>query len=87
MSGTVNAVSGEYVRNIRIFISSPGDMSAERDLVVKICENIELDLGRIQKFRIDAMRWETHAHSAIADRSQAAITEQLGEYDIYTRSP
>lgn|GEM_PF-3604734 len=83
MSGTVNAVSGEYVRNIRIFISSPGDMSAERDLVVKICENIELDLGRIQKFRIDAMRWETHAHSAIVDRSQAAITEQLGEYDIY----
>ncbi|WP_342071596.1 DUF4062 domain-containing protein [Yoonia algicola] len=72
-----------HVRNVRVFISSPGDMVLERDLVVKICQDIEQDLGNILGFRIDPIRWETHANSAVAERSQEAITKQIGRYDIY----
>jgi len=71
------------VKQVRVFISSPGDMSRERELVVDICEQISNDLGSIKGFVVDPVRWETHTVSARAERSQLAITDQLGNYDVY----
>ena len=71
------------LRNIEIFVSSPGDLSEERDLVVEICEEINRDVGRLKNFRLEAVRWETHAVSGVAERSQEVINEQIGKYDIY----
>ncbi|MEO1364595.1 MAG: DUF4062 domain-containing protein, partial [Pseudomonadota bacterium] len=71
------------VFRIRVFVSSPGDLTAERDLVVSICEELTLDLGSLHGFVIEPIRWETHTHSSVGRRSQAVISSQLPQYDIY----
>ena len=58
-------------------------MARERDLVVAVCDQISIDLGSKNGFVIDPVRWESHTVSARSERSQLAITEQLGDYDIY----
>lgn len=73
----------KYIREVRVFISSPGDLEQERELVTEICNQITQDLGQIKGFRVDPIRWETHANSSRSERSQLAITEQVGEFDIY----
>ena len=66
-----------------VFISSPGDLSLERDLVTEICNQLTSDLGSIHGFALDPVRWETHTHSAVGERSQSVISSQIGDYDIY----
>lgn len=78
----MNVASG-YIRNLRVFVSSPGDLQSERDIVTRVCEEITLDLGSIRKFRLEPVKWETHVHSGIADRSQQVILDGIGDYDIY----
>ncbi len=73
----------DSIRNIRVFISSPGDLQKEREIVTEICNQITQDLGQIKGFRVDPVKWETHSISARAERSQAAISAQVGSYDIY----
>ncbi|WP_138058584.1 DUF4062 domain-containing protein [Sulfitobacter geojensis] len=71
------------IKQIRVFISSPNDMAEERDLVAEVCNQISQDIGLIKGFIIDPIRWDTHTVSSKAERSQLAISEQLGSYDIY----
>lgn len=73
----------ESVKSIKVFISSPGDMSEERAIAKEICDRINKDIGMHKKFRVEPIMWETHTSSDKAERSQEAINQQLGEYDIY----
>lgn len=73
----------EHIRNIKVFISSPGDLVSERTLIVKICDEITRDLGSLKDFRVEPVRWETHAHSGIGERSQEVVMSGIGSYDIY----
>ena len=68
---------------IRIFISSPSDVSAERDVLEDLIKNdLQLTLGREKNLFLEPVRWETHARPAIGD-IQSNIFTQLGHYDIF----
>lgn len=71
------------IKQIRVFISSPGDLEKERAVAVEVCKQITSDLGSNKGFVIDPIRWESHTVSARSSRSQLAISKQLGQYDIY----
>lgn len=73
----------KQIKQIRVFVSSPNDMAEERDMVAAICDQISQDIGSVKGFVVDAIRWETHTVSSRAERSQEAINQQLGVYDIY----
>lgn len=73
----------ESVQAIKVFISSPNDMSEERAIAKDICDQINKDIGNHKKFRVEPVMWETHTSSDKAERSQEAINRQLGNYDIY----
>ncbi|MDZ4701772.1 MAG: SUMF1/EgtB/PvdO family nonheme iron enzyme [Rhodothermales bacterium] len=71
------------VRPIRIFISSPGDVAAERDALEDLITNdLQPRLGRHLGVYIEALRWETHGRPGLGD-IQSNLFEQLGAYHIY----
>lgn len=52
-------------------------------MVGRVCDQINQDVGRHKRFRVEAVRWETHTVSALSERSQEAINEQLRDYEVY----
>ncbi len=72
------------IRKVKVFLSSPGDVSAERNIAKEVCDEINLDLGGMHSFSVELIRWETHARPSIDERSQNVINREIGDdYDIY----
>ena len=72
------------VRSVSVFLSSPSDLSREREIIADICNKISLDLGDVQNFSINLLRWETHVYSSKGTSAQDVITKQIGQdYDIF----
>ncbi|WP_291730763.1 DUF4062 domain-containing protein [Leisingera sp. F5] len=73
-----------FVRKISVFVSSPGGLSEERDLVESVCKQISHDLGRHLEFVIEVLRWEKHTRPAAGLSAQDTINRQMGlDYEIY----
>lgn len=69
---------------ISLFLSSPGDLRSERGIVDEVTQQISRDIGTIDNFTIELVRWETHAHAARGQYPQDVINAQIGdEYDIF----
>lgn len=73
----------DNIQRIKAFISSPGDLVEERDLIEEVCRDINDDIGDLKNFRVEAIRWEKNAFSGVGNRSQEVISSQLPDYDIY----
>lgn len=72
------------IKEISIFLSSPGDLAAEREIAKSVCDEINLDRGRMEGFHLTLLRWETHAHPGMDERSQSIINKDIGDqYDIF----
>ncbi len=67
---------------VRIFVASPGDVSAERARVSDVVEELNRTTGQAQDFRLELVKWETHAHPDLG-RPQGLINQQVGHYDIF----
>lgn len=46
----------ETVRVIRVFVSSPDDVTAEREALEKVCASINWTEGQAQGFRLELFR-------------------------------
>ena len=67
----------------RIFISSPGDVNVERDVLEEIIrDDLQHKLGKQYNLYLEPVRWEKLARPSLGD-IQTNIFEQLGEYDIF----
>jgi len=66
---------------IRVFVASPGDIPAERDMICDLIDewnHTHSERGVI----VEAIRWETHSHAAAGDNPQKIINRQLlDKYD------
>src|SRR6185503_17165509 len=72
-------------RAVRVFVASPSDVSAERNALSSIVQEINQTVAAIapeKGIRLELVRWETHASPA-AGRPQGVINDQIGEYDIF----
>jgi hypothetical protein len=70
------------VQDFRVFVASPGDVSAERDALSRVVEEINLTHGPPLGYHLELIRWETHTAPG-AGRPQQVITDQIGRYDIF----
>lgn len=67
-----------------VFISSPSDVSDERDVVQEAIEQINQLRGDKEGFRLDPLRWEKNVSSQIGGEPQSIINDQIGDdYDIF----
>ncbi len=69
-------------RLFRIFVASPGDVQPEREVLPGVIEEVNLVNGAQLDYRLELVRWETHAFPG-AGRPQQVINEQIGDYDAF----
>ncbi|MEK6300382.1 MAG: TIR domain-containing protein [Acidobacteriota bacterium] len=67
---------------LKIFVASPGDVSAERDIVSFVVDELRRTIGNIRKVELETVRWETHSWPDVGSDAQDVINSQIGEYDV-----
>ena len=73
----------DQTTRIRIFISSPGDVSEERDALEDLITNdLQLTLGRQHALYLEPLRWETRVRPGMG-AIQERVFEEMGPYDIF----
>ena len=72
------------IKAIRVFLSSPGNLKEDRELVKEIVSQINIDRGRKDGFYIDLIMWETHTRPSIGNYAQEVINSQIpDDIDIF----
>jgi formylglycine-generating enzyme required for sulfatase activity len=70
------------IQNIRLFLSSPGDVKPERAKVHAIAEQVNRMLGNSLGIILEVIDWKTHIVPDMG-RPQEVINKQVGDYDIF----
>ncbi|HUU22146.1 MAG TPA: DUF4062 domain-containing protein, partial [Phycisphaerae bacterium] len=69
---------------IRIFLSSPGDVVEEREIVETVAREINNSFGDHLSLRLEVVKWETHIVPSFGSDPQDVINTQIGgDYDIF----
>jgi hypothetical protein len=69
---------------LKVFVSSPSDVSAERSVVVEVMEEINRTWATFLGVRFEPILWETHCRPGQGSDPQQVINEQIPENcDIY----
>jgi hypothetical protein len=71
--------------NLRVFLSSPGDLSHEREIFKDIIgESNRILSDSDSDIRFELVMWETDTFPSIGKDAQSIINEQIGDnYDIF----
>jgi hypothetical protein len=74
----------ETARIIRVFVSSPSDVAAERGVLDEVVQRINRTDGRERNVRLEVWKWETGVVTQIGPKPQDVIDAQMPvHYDIY----
>lgn len=71
------------IEQIRIFISSPSDVNAEKELALKVIEELNRTLCESNGLTLFPFTWEKNTYPAIGNDPQDVINKQIGDYDIF----
>ncbi len=69
-------------RLYQVFLASPGDVDAERELAADAIEELNITHGPLGNYRLELLRWETHA-APNAGRPQQVINDMIDTYDLF----
>jgi len=69
-------------KHIRIFVASPGDVSAERDILDSVVQELNTTIAPYKGLSLELVRWETHCRPDLG-RPQGVISAQIGPYDVF----
>ncbi|HEY9117032.1 MAG TPA: DUF4062 domain-containing protein, partial [Roseivirga sp.] len=70
------------MKNVRVFIASPGDVKEERQLFSLVIDGLQTTLAKHLNITLEPVKWETHTFPDIGDDAQDVINNQIGEFDI-----
>lgn len=73
----------ETIRLLRIFVSSPSDLLAERQVVDEVVDAFNHREAERLGCRLEAFRWEDDCAPIQGDGPQHAVDQQTPKYDIY----
>jgi len=73
----------DTVRLIRIFVSSPGDVAKEREVLGEVIQRINETQGQTHGVRLELRSWERQVVPQIGPRPQAVVDAQTQAYDVY----
>jgi ubiquinone/menaquinone biosynthesis C-methylase UbiE len=79
----LNATNREQIRRIRVFVSSPSDAKAERDLLDGVVEEINRTMGETGSFVLQLFKWERNVVPQIDQTPQEVIDSQMPDCDVY----
>lgn len=68
----------------KCLVASPGDTKKEREICVKIFEELNRGIGESFGFVIERRMWEDNTRPAFGEYSQVVVSEQLGyDYNLF----
>lgn len=73
----------ETIRLIRVFVSSPGDVTKERETLDEAIANVNDVIGRQKGVRLETWKWEDEVIPQIGPSPQAVVDAQTPTYGIY----
>ena len=79
----LKAINREHVRRIRVFVSSPNDVKAERDLLDGVVDEINRTMGDAGSFVLQLFKWERNVIPQIDQTPQGVIDNQMPDCDVY----
>ncbi len=77
------SVQHETIRLIRVFVSSPGDVTQERDVLDEAIGFVNDGIGRQRRIRLETWKWEDKVVPRIGSTPQSVVDDQSPHYDIY----
>jgi hypothetical protein len=77
------STQNETIRLIRVFVSSPGDVTRERDVLDEAIAFVNDGVGQQRGVWLKAWKWEDKVVPQIGPAPQAVVDAQLPIYDIY----
>jgi hypothetical protein len=83
MAKKARALQVETVRLVRIFVSSPGDVKAEREVLEELITRINRTDGQAQGVRLELWKWETGVVPQIGPPPQEVVDAQTPPFGIY----
>ncbi len=66
-----------------VFVSSPGDVVEEREIIGKIVNEINSTHSRVYGKSLNILDFESYTYPNRGEYAQGVINEQIGEYDIF----
>jgi hypothetical protein len=79
----LKAINRDQVRRIRVFVSSPNDVKAERDLLNGVVDEINRTMGDTGSFVLQLFKWERNVIPQIDQTPQGVIDNQMPDCDVY----
>ena len=76
------AADAMLLERLRVFVASPGDVTAEREHVKTVADELNRGIAAQAGFVLDVVRWETHARPDMG-RAEQLILEQIGQCDLF----
>lgn len=72
------------VNVLRIFLASPGDVKAEREMIFALKEDLDLLIGKDKNIKFEIVNWERNSYPGKGTDAQEVINEQINdEYDVF----
>lgn len=72
-----------HFRQYKIFVSSPGDVQKERQLVDEIVNRINLTLGDSLKVNLQVVRWEKMPPETTEESIQEGLNRKIAECNFF----
>lgn len=69
-------------RHVKVFIASPGDVLAEREITIRVIERLNREISDALDVTLEALRYETHSVPGMA-RPESLITPLVGKCDVF----
>ena len=69
---------------VKCLVASPGDTKSEREICIKVFEELNKGIGNSFGFLVEKRMWEYNTRPSFGEYSQAVVSEQLGDdYDLF----
>lgn len=80
---TVDRKPDRISKELRLFVSSPADVTAERECVSRIVEELNASVGAAERVTLLRYTWESSLPLLKTGSVQATISEALGHVDVF----
>ncbi len=80
---TIDRKPERTFKELRLFVSSAADVTAERECVARIVEELNASVGATEGVRLVRYTWETPLLLIEGGNIQAAVDEALGHVDVF----
>ncbi len=72
------------IKRLKIFLASPGNLMSDREIVRKVVDNINRDVGFREGFQAEVIGWDTDSRPSAGEYAQEVISDQLiADIDIF----